>query len=93
MHAHDFRDAAEFKDRRVLIVGASYSAEDIAMQVFKYGAKSVICTYRNKPMGFKWPKGIEERPLVQKFDATTAYFKDGTKAEVLLTRKSMGTVP
>ena len=48
----------------------------------KYGAKDVIITYRNQPMGFKWPKGIEERPLVQRFDETTAYFKDGTKAEV-----------
>ena len=64
------------------MVGSSYSAEDIAIQVLKYGAKDVIITYRDKPMGFKWPKGIEERPLVQKFDQTTAYFKDGTKAEV-----------
>ncbi|NCA23350.1 MAG: NAD(P)/FAD-dependent oxidoreductase, partial [Betaproteobacteria bacterium] len=29
LHAHDFRDALEFKDKDVLIVGASYSAEDI----------------------------------------------------------------
>ena len=82
MHSHDFRDAAEFKGRRLLIVGSSYSAEDISLQTLKYGAKDVIVTYRNSPMGFKWPKGIEERPLVQRFDETTAYFKDGTKAEV-----------
>lgn len=82
MHSHDFRDAAEFKNRNVLVVGASYSAEDIALQTRKYGAKHVIATYRNAPMGFKWPKGIEERPLVQRFDETTAYFKDGSKAEV-----------
>ena len=82
MHSHDFRDAAEFKGRRLLVVGSSYSAEDIAMQTLKYGAKQVICTYRHQPMGFKWPEGIEERPLVQRFDETTAYFKDGTKAEV-----------
>jgi len=82
MHSHDFRDAAEFKGRRLLIVGSSYSAEDISLQTLKYGAKDVIVTYRNSPMGFKWPKGIEERPLVQRFDETTAYFKDGTKAEI-----------
>ena len=82
MHAHDFRDAAEFKGRRLLLVGSSYSAEDIAMQTLKYGAAHVTITYRNEPMGFKWPKGIEERPLVQRFDATSAYFKDGTKCEV-----------
>jgi trimethylamine monooxygenase len=40
LHAHDFRDALEFKDKDVLIVGRSYSAEDIGSQCWKYGAKS-----------------------------------------------------
>ncbi|KAL4230829.1 hypothetical protein ACF0H5_011203 [Mactra antiquata] len=82
LHAHNFRDAGEFKDQRLLLIGASYSAEDIALQCCKYGAKNVICTWRTKPMGFKWPEGIEERPLVQRFDSNSAYFKDGTSAEV-----------
>ena len=56
LHAHDFRDALEFKDKDVLIVGRSYSAEDIGSQCWKYGAKSVTTSYRSKPMGFKWPE-------------------------------------
>ena len=92
MHSHDFRDAAEFKGRRILVVGSSYSAEDIALQTLKYGAKDVIITYRDKPLGFKWPKGVEERPLVQKFDQTTAYFKDGTKAEVSFAMKCVAFI-
>jgi trimethylamine monooxygenase len=32
LHAHDFRDAVEFKGRDLLIVGTSYSAEDIGSQ-------------------------------------------------------------
>ncbi|XP_060582515.1 trimethylamine monooxygenase-like [Ruditapes philippinarum] len=82
LHSHDFRDAKEFKDQRLLVVGSSYSAEDLALQCMKYGAKSAICTWRTKPMGFKWPKGIEERPLVQKFDGNIAHFKDGSSAEI-----------
>jgi trimethylamine monooxygenase len=82
MHAHDFRDALEFKDKNVLIVGRSYSAEDIGSQCWKYGAKSVTASYRSKPMGFKWPKNFEERPLLQKLVNKTAYFKDGSKKEV-----------
>ena len=82
LHSHDFRNALEFKNQRLLVVGASYSAEDIALQCRKFGAKSVICTWRTKPMGFKWPAGIEERPLLQKLSGNTAYFKDGTSAEV-----------
>ena len=48
----------------------------------KYGAKRVICTWRSKPMGFNWPESIEERPLVQKFEGNTAFFKDGSEHEV-----------
>ena len=75
LHAHDFRDATEFAGKTLLLVGASYSAEDIALQCIKYGAKRVICTWRSKPMGFKWPDSIEERPLVQKFVGKTAHFR------------------
>ena len=82
MHAHDFRDALEFKGKHVLIVGRSYSAEDIGSQCWKYGAASVTSTYRTKPMGFKWPERFEERPLLQKLEGKTAHFKDGTTKEV-----------
>ncbi len=82
MHAHDFRDALEFKDKDILIVGRSYSAEDIGSQCWKYGARSVTATYRTKPMGFKWPENFEERPLLQKLVNKTAHFKDGSTKEV-----------
>jgi trimethylamine monooxygenase len=82
MHAHDFRDALEFKDKDVLIVGRSYSAEDIGSQCWKYGARSVTATYRSKPMGFTWPKGFKERPLLQKLVGKTAHFKDGSTKEI-----------
>ena len=82
LHAHDFRDACEFECKTLLLVGASYSAEDIALQCIKDGAKRVICTWRSKPMGFNWPDTIEERPLVQKFEGKTAFFKDGSTQDV-----------
>jgi trimethylamine monooxygenase len=82
MHAHDFRDAQEFSGKRLLIVGASYSAEDIALQCHKYGAKHVTMCWRTKPMGFHWPKGMDERPLLTKLSGKTAHFKDGSSLEV-----------
>ena len=82
LHAHDFRDALEFKGKNILIVGRSYSAEDIGSQCWKYGAKSVTTTYRSAPMGFKWPSNFEERPLLQKVEGKTAYFKDGSSKNV-----------
>ena len=65
MHSHDFRDANEFAGKDLLdVVGSSYSAEDIGIQCHKYGARSMTFSYRTKPMGFDWPDGVEERPLV-----------------------------
>ncbi|XP_063418302.1 trimethylamine monooxygenase-like [Mytilus trossulus] len=82
IHSHDFRDAAQFKGQRVLVVGARYSAEDVSLQCMKFGAKSVVTSYRSKPMNFKWPSGIEERPLIKKIDGKIIHFIDGSSAEV-----------
>jgi trimethylamine monooxygenase len=70
----------EFKDKNVLIVGSSYSAEDIGSQCYKYGAKNIISCYRTAPMGYKWPENWSERPQLTHVDQTHAYFKDGSSA-------------
>ncbi|WP_121964206.1 NAD(P)-binding domain-containing protein [Myroides sp. N17-2] len=81
LHAHDFRGADQFKDKDILLIGSSYSAEDIGVQCFKHGSKSVTISYRTMPIGAKWPKGIEEKPIVTHFKENVAYFKDGTHKE------------
>ncbi|GGZ95304.1 potassium transporter [Ignatzschineria ureiclastica] len=78
IHSHEFRDAREFKDQDILIVGSSYSAEDIGTQCYKYGAKSITFSYRTNPIGHDWPPHFEERPLLLKAKGRTAYFKDGS---------------
>lgn len=82
LHAHDFRDAQEFTGKDILIVGSSYSAEDIGSQCHKYGAKSVTACYRTAPMGFHWPDTWEEKPLLVKVDGKNVHFKDGTTKEI-----------
>jgi trimethylamine monooxygenase len=82
MHAHDFRSADEFTGKDMLMIGSSYSAEDIGTQCFKYGARSVTFSYRSKPLGFDWPAGFEEKPLLQRLVGKTAYFLDGTSKQV-----------
>lgn len=81
MHAHDFRGADQFKGQKLLLIGSSYSAEDIGVQCFKHGSDQITISYRTNPIGVKWPKGIEERPLVKYFEGNTAYFADGTSQE------------
>ncbi|AKX46633.1 potassium transporter [Thiopseudomonas alkaliphila] len=78
MHAHDFRDALEFKDQDILLVGGSFSAEDIGTQCYKYGANSITISYRSKPLGYAWPESIKEVPLITRFEDDIAYFADGT---------------
>ena len=82
LHAHDFRDAVEFKGKDILIVGTSYSAEDIGSQCWKYGAKSITVAHRTAPMGFNWPSNWQEVPILERVDETTAYFKDGSHTRV-----------
>ena len=82
LHAHDFRDAVEFKDKDILIIGTSYSAEDIGSQCWKYGCRSVTVSHRTAAMGFDWPDNWKEVPLLQKVEGNTCTFKDGSTADV-----------
>ncbi|MDF3607930.1 NAD(P)/FAD-dependent oxidoreductase [Paracoccus sp. DMF-8] len=82
VHARDFRDAREFEGQDVLVVGSSYSAEDIGSQCWKYGAKSITSCYRTAPMGFKWPDNWEEKCAMEKLVGKTVHFVDGTTRKV-----------
>ncbi len=82
LHAHDFRDALEFKGKDVLLIGTSYSAEDIASQCHKYGTRSLTISHRTAATGFHWPESFSEVPLLVRVENNTAYFKDGTTKKV-----------
>ncbi|MGB3698368.1 MAG: NAD(P)/FAD-dependent oxidoreductase [Gordonia sp. (in: high G+C Gram-positive bacteria)] len=81
IHAHEFRGAERFAGQRLLIIGGSYSAEDIGIQSHKMGARQVTMSYRSQPQGFAWPQGVEEKPQVSRIDGTIATFVDGTARE------------
>jgi trimethylamine monooxygenase len=82
LHAKSFRDASEFADQHVLIIGSSYSAEDITLQLYKFGARTITISYRTRPLGYKWPdKKIKEVPLLMHIENRIAYFQDGTKSD------------
>ncbi len=82
LHAHDFRDAREFTDKEILILGTSYSAEDIGSQCWKYGCKSVTVSHRTAPIGWDWPDNWQEVPCLEHVEGRTVYFIDGTSKEV-----------
>jgi trimethylamine monooxygenase len=82
LHAHDFRDAMEFAGKDILIIGTSYSAEDIGSQCWKYGCKSMTVSHRTAPMGYDWPDNWKEVPLLQHVKGNTCTFKDGSTTDV-----------
>jgi trimethylamine monooxygenase len=81
LHSHELRSAQDFADKHVLLIGNGSSAEDIALQLYKYGAKSITLSHRTRPKNFKWPNEIKEVPLVIKIDKETVYFKDNSSQE------------
>lgn len=78
LHAHDFRDALEYERQDVLLVGGSYSAEDIGSQCYKYGAKSVTISRRSGSYNYDWPEGVFEKPGLERIEGDVVHFTDGT---------------
>lgn len=85
LHSHDFRDGRAYKDKSVVVIGASYSSEDVASQLSKFGAKRVVITHRNKDadgnwtkMPYSWPENIVEKPLLTHITGNTIHYGDGS---------------
>ena len=53
-------------------------------QCYKYGVKSVTCSWRTAPMGFKWPENFKTVPLLQQVTpgTKTCTFIDGSTTDV-----------
>lgn len=77
VHSHQFRDAKNYENKKVLVIGASLTAEDVAIQLHKFGAKEVVISYRTFPLGNGWPASIKEKPLLTKVNGSTIHFSDG----------------
>ena len=77
LHAHDFRDKNEFSGKTLLLIGSSYSAEDIAVQCIKYGASKVIITWRRNHWASTGQNRWRRSRLSRSF-----YFKNGSEADI-----------
>jgi len=82
IHSHDQRNFKQYKGKTVMVIGTSYSAEDIASIAYKNGATRIVCSYRSKPMPFEWPECFETHGLPSKIDGDTVHFPDGAAVKV-----------
>lgn len=83
IHSHEFKGTSSFKSKRILLVGGSLTAEDLASLFFKEGDYDITISHRKpKPLGYKWPKNISEKPIVTSIDKSSVFFADGSSKEV-----------
>ncbi|KXJ76796.1 hypothetical protein RP20_CCG008902 [Aedes albopictus] len=79
IHSHDYRKADQFQGQGVLLVGAGYSASDIAIATVKV-AKSVTISHHNPDkVDFDIEGTISVKPGISKLTPTGAIFVDGTE--------------
>ena len=57
-----------------MIVGSSFSAEDLAMQSIRAGAARVTISYRTCPMNLKFPPNVDEKPLLTQIQGSTVRY-------------------
>lgn len=67
----------------MLVVGGAYSAEDIAVNLYKFGANHVTIAMRGEKMDFIFPDGVEQKPKVQvkRIEGRAVEFSDSTVRE------------
>lgn len=68
-------------EKRVLLVGGSWSAEDIALQCWRAGATCAHISHR-RPGGFgysDWPEQIVEKKIIKEIQNETVIFEDGSE--------------
>jgi len=79
-HSHDFRHAEEFAGKSVLLIGGSFSAEDLALHGIKAKAKGITISCRSS-LGLNWSHPVEERALLTHVEGRRVYFGDGSSKD------------
>ena len=78
LHSHDFKNAEEFENTDVLLIGSSFSAQDIASQCYKFNARSIVLSYRAKKIVYTFPEKIQHKNQIDFIKKNIVFFKDGS---------------
>ncbi|CAH2045541.1 unnamed protein product, partial [Iphiclides podalirius] len=82
IHSHDYRIPENFKDRRVIVVGAGPSGMDIALDVACVCKKLVHSHHSKVNFRTKFPKHYIKKPDIKEYNETGVFFVDGTYEEI-----------
>ncbi|XP_055531322.1 senecionine N-oxygenase-like [Wyeomyia smithii] len=79
MHSHDYRSEDNFKGEDVLLIGAGYSASDIAIATSKV-ANSVTVSH-HKPEQVNFAPLVRVKPAISRLTSSSVIFEDGSESK------------
>ncbi|GBP83827.1 Senecionine N-oxygenase [Eumeta japonica] len=82
MHSHDYRVPEIFAGKRVAVIGAGPSGMDIALEICSVTEKVYLSHHLSEKPKTVFPDNLEQKPDVLELKGKTAFFQDGTSAEV-----------
>ncbi|GFS76099.1 flavin-containing monooxygenase FMO GS-OX-like 4 [Nephila pilipes] len=78
IHSHDYREPQDFKDLKVVVLGAGASGIDIAIEV-SYVAKEVILSHNTPPKTCPLPDNTRQEKGIESIDESAVTFIGGKK--------------
>ena len=81
VHSHDLRTFKDLQSKKVLVVGTSYSAEDVACELYKNEVKDVTLCWRTAKMEYIFPGKVKHVPELIKINRDLVYFKDESNSK------------
>ncbi|XP_046745134.1 flavin-containing monooxygenase FMO GS-OX3-like isoform X2 [Diprion similis] len=82
IHSHQYRKPETYANKKVCILGASWSGLDIAIEVSKYADKIYLSHNLADPKISKLPKNVKEVAGIDRIHGSTFVFKTGVTAVV-----------
>ncbi|XP_053685824.1 senecionine N-oxygenase-like [Sabethes cyaneus] len=77
MHSHDYRCAESFKGEDILLVGAGYSASDIAIATSKVANSVTVSHYKTQNASFT--PSVQVKPAIARLTPTGIVFEDNSE--------------
>ncbi|XP_060070493.1 flavin-containing monooxygenase 5-like [Ylistrum balloti] len=81
IHSKNYRIPERFTNKRVVILGASFSGTDLALGISPY-AKQIFLSHIKERLKSVFPENIIEKPGIKRMTRTSVVFLDDTEEEV-----------
>ncbi|CAM9811673.1 unnamed protein product [Lampetra planeri] len=82
LHSHDYRSAEWFAGRRVALLGAGASGQDIAVELSGMASYVLLCHRGAKPLPSALPPNVQQAPAVLALTESGVALADGTERAV-----------